>query len=440
MKLLKTMTMAAAGAALVAGTFAASYASAAEMHIPSTVYRTGAYAVGGIPLADGFSDYFNMINARDGGVNGVKLVVTECDTGYKTDRGVECYDRTKNEHGGALVYNPWSTGITYALIEKATADKIPVLSMGYGRTSAAVGSVFPYVFNFPTSYWSQATAIVRYIAEQEGGLDKLKGKRIAYIYLDHPYGKEPIPTLDILAKKFGFTYDKYPVPPKSMTEQKSTWLQIRKTRPDYAVMWGWGAMNSTAIKEASNIKFKMDHFIGNWWAGAEPDAQPAGKGAIGYKSANFHGVGTGYKVYDDLKKHIYDAGKAAGDGSKVGQVLYNRGMTNAALVVEAIRTAQAKFGNKAINSEEMRWGLENLNLSADQIEKLGLTGLVPPVKVSCNNHEGDSPAVKIQQWDGTKYNTVTDWIPAMTDVVRPLMEQDAAQYAKEKGINPASCS
>ena len=33
-------------------------------------------------------------------------------------------------------------------------------------------------------------------------------------------------------------------------------------------MWGWGAMNPTAVKEAAEIGYPMDHFIGVWWSGA----------------------------------------------------------------------------------------------------------------------------------------------------------------------------
>ena len=103
-----------------------------------------------------------------------------------------------------------------------------------------------------------------------GGLEALKDQRFAFIFLDHPYGKEPIPTFDILAEKFGFTYDKYPVPFATGTEQKSLWLQIRRTKPAYIIMWGWGVMNATAVKEAANIKFDMSKFIGNWWSASEP--------------------------------------------------------------------------------------------------------------------------------------------------------------------------
>ena len=433
----KVAIAAAASAVGLAGIAATAYA---DQPIPSLVYRTGAYAPSGIPLANGYADYFAMINHRDGGVNGVKLAMEECDTGYATDRGVECYDRTKSSGGGATVYSPWSTGITYALIEKATADKIPILSMGYGRTSAANGSVFPYVFNFPATYWSQATSVVQYIADQMGGTGELKGKRFAYIYLDHPYGKEPIPTLDVLAEKFGFTYDKYPVPPASMTEQKSIWLQIRKTKPDYAIMWGWGAMNGTAVKEAANIRFPMDRFIGNWWSGGNDAVVPAGKSSVGYKSATFHGVGTGFGAYKDIEA-MYAAGKgASSDMAEHNNPLWARGIANAAYVVEAIRTAQAKFGNRQITGEEMRWGLENLDLTEARIAEIGMNGFIPPVKVTCENHEGDNPAILVQQWKGEKWEIISDWVPAMKDVVQPLIAQESAQYASENGITPRSCS
>lgn len=430
----------ALGAVVGVSALTAGTASAQEQVIPSLVYRTGPYAPGGIALADGYADYFNLINERDGGLNGVKFKVVECETGYNTDRGVECYDRTKNEGSGATVYSPWSTGITYALIEKATADKIPVLSMGYGRTSAADGRYFPYVFNFPSTYWNQATAIVQYIADQEGGLDKLKGKNFAYIYLDHPYGKEPLPTLDVMAAKFGFSFDRYPVPPASMTEQKSIWLKIRRQRPDYAIMWGWGAMNGTAVNEAAAIRFPMDKFIGNWWSAGEDAVEAAGDGAIGYKAANFNGAGASYAVYDDMKKYIYDTNKFSGNGDQWGRVLYNRGVANAIYVVEALKAAQAKFGNRVITGEEMQWALENLDLTDAQIKDIGATGLVPAVKVTCDNHEGQNPAIVIQQWNGKEYEVISDWVPAMADLTRPILEEEAANYAKEQGITARSCS
>ena len=238
-----------------------------------------------------------MLNERDGGINGTKIKLTPCETAYNTKRGVECYENTKGEgESGALVIQPLSTGITYQIIPKASVDKIPVFSMGYGRTSAANGKIFPWVFNFPATYWSQATVFVQYIAEKEGGMDKLKGKKIALVYHNSAYGKEPIRTLESAAKKFGFEFMPLPVDHPGQ-EQKATWLQIRKERPDWVLMWGWGVMNQVAIKEAASIRYPMDHFIGVWWSGSENDVLPAGDGAHGYLSGAFHQPGGGFPAH-----------------------------------------------------------------------------------------------------------------------------------------------
>ncbi len=299
-------------AALVGGLVAgAALAQGKEVFVPLLVYRTGPYAPSGIPIANGLVDYFSLINERDGGVNGVKLVWEECETQYDTKQGVECYERLKGKGGGAVVINPYSTGITYQLIPKAPVDKIPVFSMGYGMTAAADGRWFPWVFNFPTTYWSQASAVIRYIGQQEGGPDKLKGKKIAHIYHNSPYGKEANPTLEELAQRLGFELTLLAVDHPGQ-EQKSTWLQVRRLNPDWIFMSGWGVMNQVAIKEAAAIGFKMDHFIGNWWSSSDADVIPAGDGAKGYKGATFHAPGTDFKVHQEIFRVAVRQGQGRG--------------------------------------------------------------------------------------------------------------------------------
>ena len=409
-----------------------------SMTIPGLVYRTGAYAPNGIAIANGFADYISLINAK-GGINGVKINWVECETGYKTDVGVECYEKLKNEGAtGAALINPYSTGITYQLIEKARVDKVPIHSMGYGRTAAADGRVFPWTFNFPTTYWSQASAIIQYIGDQEGGLDNLKGKKIAHVFHNSPYGKEANPTLETLAEKHGYELVLLPVDHPGQ-EQKATWLQVRRAKPDWVFMSGWGVMNQVAIKEAAAINFPMDHFIGNWWSATESDVVPAGEQAKGYKGATFHGVGDDWPVHDWIRELVYDKGNGAGELERVGEVLYNRAIMNAVFNTEAIRTAMGKYGNRPLTGEEVRWGLENLDLTEERLKELGLENFTNAVKVTCEDHESMGP-LQIQQWDGQKWTIVSDWIKPMRDVVRPMIEQAAAAYAKEKGITPRDCS
>jgi branched-chain amino acid transport system substrate-binding protein len=425
----KRLFVVALALALAAGPLAGSaLAQGQSIFIPLLVYRTGPYAPSGIPNANGFQDYFNLLNERDGGINGVKLAIEECETQYDTKQGVECYERLKSK---AVLINPYSTGITYQLIPKAPGDKIVVHSMGYGMTASADGRWFPWVFNFPMTYWSQASAFIKYVAAQEGGLDKLKGKKIAHIFHNSPYGKEANPTLETLAKLHGFELTLLAVDHPGQ-EQKATWLQVRKLSPDWIYLSGWGVMNGVAVKEAAAIGYKMDHLIGNWWSGSESDVIPAGDGAKGYKSMTFHAPGAGFKVHQDVIKHVYDKGKGAAKKESLGEVYHNRGMINAMLNAEAIRTAMVKYNLKtAPTSEQVRWGFENLNLTDAQLDKLGMKGMIRPLRVSCENHEGNGLAA-VQQWDGKQWKVVSDWIEPMRDVVRPKLEEAAVQEGGEK--------
>lgn len=276
----------------------------ADLTFTALSYRTGPYAANGIPFADGYQDYFTLLNERDGGIGGEAINLIECETGYNTEKGVECYEATKGE--GALVYQPLSTGITYQLIPKATADGIPVHSMGYGRTSAKNGEVFRNIFNYPANYWDGASVAVKYLLGENGG--SLAGKKIALVYHNSAYGKEPIRTLEEAAKKHGFELSLLPVDHPGQ-EQKSQWLQIRRDRPDYVLMWGWGVMNQVAIQEAVNIRFPMENFIGVWWSGSENDVLPAGEGAHGYKALTFHNVGSNFQCLTTSKNMLLTRAK-----------------------------------------------------------------------------------------------------------------------------------
>ena len=404
--------------------------------MPLLVYRTGPYAPSGIPIANAGSDYFNLLNERDGGINGVKIVVEECETQYDTKQGVECYERLKGK--GPLIVNPYSTGIAYQLVPKAAVDKVVVHSMGYGMTAASDGRWFPWVFTFPTTYWSQASSVIRYMGQQEGGLEKLKGKKIVHIYHNSPYGKEANPTLEELSHKYGFELTLLAVDHPGQ-EQKATWLQVRRINPQWVYMSGWGVMNQVAVKEAAAINFPMDHFIGNWWSASEADVIPAGDGAKGYKGATFHAPGTNFKVHADIVKYVYDKGKNIGPKDKMGEPLYNRGVVNAMFLTEAIRTAQGQFGKKPMTGEQMRWGYEHLNITDKRLEEHGFKGFTHPVKVTCEDHEGSGP-VLIQQWDGKKWSVVSDWVPVMREVVRPKIEAAAVEEGKKLGYTQRDCS
>lgn len=422
----RPLILSLAAGVLVASSWVPIAGAADSMYMPSMTYRTGPFAGSGTPFADGYADYFTMLNERDGGINGVKIVVEECETAYNTQKGVECYEATKGN--GALAYSPLSTGITLALIPKAPVDQIPIFSMGYGLSAAAAGEQFPWTFVYPASYWNQLSSILKYI-DMQGGI---KGKKIGFIYLDAGYGKEPIPLLDQLSESMGFSVAKFPVGVKEMQNQGSQWLNVRKERPDWMIMWGWGAMNPTAIKEAAKIRFPLDRFIGNWWAGSHSDLKAVGAAGKGYLAANFSGIGQNFPAVQDILTHVVGKGLSkVASPDDVGTVLYNRGMFNAVVLAEAIRVAQEQTGKNVITGADMRLGLESIDLTEARLTELGLPGFTGELKGSCSDHEGGG-AVFIQQWNGSDWEKISDLIPPMNDVVRPMLEEAAVAYVSDK--------
>ena len=419
-----------AAAALIAAVGSTAFAQAKEQFFPLLSYRTGAYAPNGIPWADGKQDYLKMINARDGGINGVKITFEECETAYATDRGVECYERLKSRPGVTLI-DPQSTGITFALTEKAPADKMPLLTVGYGLAVSQDGMAFKWNFPLLGSYWTGADILIQHIGKSLGGLDKLKGKKITLVYHDSPFGKEPIPLLQERAKMHGFELQLLPVTAPGV-EQKATWLQVRQSKPDYVLLWGWGVMNSTALKEAQATGYPRDKMYGVWWAGAEPDVKDVGMGAKGYHALAMHSSGQQPKVMQDILKFVHAKGQGSGPKDEVGAVLYTRGVVISMLSVEAVRRAQERFGKgKVMTTEQVRWGLENLALDQKKLDALGFNGVIRPMSSSCQDHMGSTWA-RIQDWDGAKWNPSSDWYQADEQILKPMIKEGGEKYLADK--------
>lgn len=438
---------AVAGCIAVAVTSAMAFTSSASAEdatqpVLVTSYRVGAFAPSGVPLADGYIDYINMLNERDGGINGVKLEMTECETRYENDRGIDCYERLKNTDDGREIPGiaPMSGGIAYSLYNRAFNEKMPIITEGHGRLEGQIGSLFPYDFPIMGNDWDQTNAILEFIGAKEGGMENLKGKKIAFVFLDSAYGRTPFPVMESESERLGFSWQGFPISASAMVDQRSTWLAIRRGRFDYVLIWGWGIMNSTALKEASATGFPVDRVIGNWFSAAEPDVLPAGEDAIGYIGATFRMPGRDFGIMSDLKEHVYDKGMGAGDwDNEVGSVLYNQGLAVAYIQTEAIRKAMEKYGNRPIKGEEMHWGMERLDLNDAALEASGMKGILAPIKLTCEDHKG-AGSLRFIQWDGKKWNAVSEWIDGRREASLAQVQKDAEKMAAELGYERRDCA
>jgi branched-chain amino acid transport system substrate-binding protein len=422
---------------------AALPATAQEQYFGIPSSRVGPYSAMGTGYYGGIIDYLNYVNMKFGGVNGVKLTYEECETEYNAARTVECYQRLLIKGTQKMVvFDTLGTPGAYAVIGRMATDQVVLAQYGYGRTDAADGRVWPWVFNAAGHYWGQIAVQMNYMAQKEGGIAKMKDKTVVHLHIDTAFGREPLPAMRLIAKEWGVKLIEIAVPPPGL-EQQSMWLQIRREKADWVTFWGAGSgMNSTAITTAARVGFPRDKMIYVTFGGAEEDMIPAGDAAKGTFVVANAAPGE-FPLIADIKKVVYGANKGnMQNPDRVGTVYYNRGVGAAVMWIEALKNAQRihNKNGKPVNGAEFRDGYEALDITDAKLKDLGILGMSAPFKMSCAKHDG-SERFRMMQWDGKKFQMLTDWVTSPDPAfIRKLIEESAAKYATENNITPRKCS
>ncbi len=375
--------------------------------------RTGATQNVGVFLCPGYQDYIALVNSK-GGVEGFKIRVLEVDNEYKVPPSMEAHERFKKE--GAVLEGLYGTPQTAALTSKLNEDKILGTSPGFGTASATDGKRFPYIFPIAASYWSQAAAAVEFAKKQLGG--NLKGKKIAYLFYDNPAGKEPLPILEDLAKIEGFEMRTFAVPPPGV-ELGAQVLDITgRYKPDFIISHLFGRSPSVSIKELKGKGFPLSKVVSLVWGGTEADVRAAGGFGIaeGYHTIQFAGVGDEFPVIKDIIAMYKAQGKPAPKEIET-TVLYNRGIMVAAVHVEAFRNAVKAKNGAMPTSEDVKNGME-------RVKGLTLGGLVPPMQLTPEDHEGGG-WVQIWTVKGGKFVKTTEWFQAYRDLIKKHLAAEA---------------
>lgn len=364
----------------------------------------------------GSVDYLQLVNMK-GGAGGYTFEWQVTDTGNEPQRGIEAYERFKRE--GATIFNFVSTPVSRAVLPRALKDGSLVLMPFHGRSDVADGNVFGSAFSLGANYWSQAAVITKYIADQHGG--DLKGKKIAFVHIDSPFGREPIPVLEALAKRLGFELSLLPYPSPG-NEQSATWTQVRKLHPDWVVLWGAGVGQPVSIREAIRSGLPLDHVLSVLWV-AEKDMQVVGaqqgKGLLRFEAAV---PGRETPIVREILSEVYQkAGKGYGKPENVGSTYYMVGIASVAPVVEAVRSARLKPG-EAVTPEKIRRALETL-------KDFTGGGAFAPITLTAKDHEGGGLG-RISQWDGTRWAPKTGWFSAYRDVVWEQVKRSAEEFEK----------
>ncbi len=397
---------------LLLGTGSA-FAETKPIKVGTALDFTKVYTFVSSEYSQGQRDYISLLNGR-GGIKGTPVELEIVDTGNEPQRGIEAYERFKND--GAVLVDFLSTPVSRAIVPRALADGMNVITAFHGRSDAADGSVFPTIFPMTPAYWSQATDIVKYIGYKEAG--NIKGKKILLVHIDSPFGKEPIPVFQKLAEQQGFIFTDvgYPSPGN---EQSAQWTQVRRDRPDWVVLWGAGGGQSNSVREALRNGISPNKIVSVIWL-SETDM-----GIVGADQAKgisrFEGVASGKDtpIIKAIEAEVIAKGKGAGDPAKVGSSYYNIGVATMALFAEGAKLGLEK-GGAPLTPAKLKKGLESIkDFTAD--------GLIPPVTMTAEDHQGGGRG-RIATWDGKTWKADTGWFAASQDVVWDLVKKTSAEF------------
>ena len=372
-----------------------------------------AYTFGTPQAAQGIKDLTDLVNL-EGGIEGYKVEALVADHGNEPQRGIECYERFKRE--GALTFDFLSTPVSRAVLPRAMKDGQVMVQMLVGRADAADGTVFPWIFPMAPTYWAQAANIVKFITDRAGG--NPKGKKVAFLYIDYPFGQEPIPVLEELSKRLGFDLGLFPYPLPG-NDQSGAWTKIRRYQPDWVIHWGFSALHVVMAREAARNGIPIDKILTVNWLNSIDINNIGPDAAKGLKRSDTVASGTEVPVVQRIIKRVYDQGGGNGDRKWIGDYYYNVGVASHMTVFEAMRIALKTFG-APLTPEKLKRGLES-------VKAFDGDGIMAPITLTPSDHQGGGQT-RISMWDGKTWVPQTKWVAAYDDIVWRLVKKHSAEF------------
>jgi branched-chain amino acid transport system substrate-binding protein len=376
---------------------------------------TKAYAFISPQVAQAARDYATLLNMK-GGLAGRPIELLLNDHGNEPQRGVECYERLKRD--GVVVFDFFSTPVARALLPRIMQDGNILIQALHGRADAVDGEVFTHVYPLGPTYWGQAANMIGYIKKQAGA--NFKNAKIAFLYVDYPFGQEPIPILQQLQKLEGFDLQMFPYPLPG-NDVSAAMSQIRRYQPDWIVHWGIGAMNVVAVKELKRNGLALDRFITVNWINEVDIGNIGLEAAKGLKRSSVVVGGADHPLLKEITRELYDKGKGAGDRKFLADAYYNVSLAIWSSVFRSVEIA-LKAEPGPLTAEKVRKGLESLR-------GFDANGLMAPLTVTAKDHGGGGKT-RIDMWDGTKWVPQSDWFSDYNDLVWATVKQYSSAFAK----------
>jgi len=378
------------GLAAAAGTFTAMpailRAQAKEIVLGGSIPMTGVFGFAGVGINDALTDVVKITNEA-GGIQGRMLRYVPEDTAYKVDASVAAFNRITTQHDVNLYYGD-STGFSKTINPELERNGRILMAGASFATELNDPKKYPLQFMAGPDYTEMFGILLRYIAKAK------PGAKLAYVYSDTEFGRDPIKSSEELAKTLGLNVVQTVVTPPGSVDVSTEVLKLRRAAPDYTIFHGYVmAPIPEFITQAKQMGIKSE-FMGTFWSMDNSLVQKMGEVAEG-----FMGV-MPYRYYYDKEGSAPMLDRIRQLRPDYQSTPYMQGFLTGLLFVEAAKRTLA--AGQELNGR-------NLKAALNTIENFDTGGIIGvPITIKGNS----IPVGRIYRADSKQKLMVpaSDWI------------------------------
>lgn len=213
------------------GATALGHAAEKEIVIGGSIPMSGVFAFAGIGIHAGIQDYVKMVNDA-GGIEGHMLRYVPEDSGYKVDVSVAAYKKITSQNDVNFYYGD-STAFSKTINPELNRANTILMSGASFATELNDPENYPFQFIAGPDYTEMFGIMLRYIASEK------PGAKVAFIYSDTEFGRDPIDESKALAEELGLTVPLEIMTPPGSVDVSTEIAKLRRARPDYAIFHGY---------------------------------------------------------------------------------------------------------------------------------------------------------------------------------------------------------
>lgn len=357
-----------------------------DIVLGGSIPLTGVFAFAGVGIDQGIKDYLTILN-EGGGIKGRKVRYVPEDTGYKVDQSMAAFKKITSQNKVNLYYGDSTAFVKTVNPELERVQSILMTGASFAK-EISNAQKYPLQFMVGPDYSEMVGILLQYIAKTK------PGAKIALVYSDTEFGRDPVEAARTDAKKLGLNLAVEIVTPPSSVDVSAEVVKLRRADPDFTIFHGYvSAPIPEFINQAKALNMKTA-FMGTFWTMDSATVMRMGANVDG-----FLGV-MPYRYYYDTEGKSPMLERIRKMRPEYQSTAYLQGFLSAMLLTEAAkRTLEA--GNE-LNGRNLKTALSSIR----NFDTGGLIGV--PLSIKGNS----IPIGRIYRADFKQQKMVpaSDWI------------------------------